>query len=166
MTRPFPSPHSRSVIGAQTADNDNTQYLGMRTQIDHQRHQINPADARRRQIRVMQAIFAGTATIATLALFSAAKPGHAESAVASGSSVRLVDQAADLPAPATAPFGPQFPRTALNMVGNGGLATDDNTSTSNGGGDDYTPGNYSGGWVNNDFPSVDPPPPSPPSPGS
>ena len=96
----------------------------------------------------MQAIFAGAATIATLALFSAAKPGHSESAVASGSSVRLVDQATALAAPATAPFGPQF-------------ATDDNTSTSNGGGDDYTPGNYSGGWVNNDFPSVDPPPPSP-----
>jgi hypothetical protein len=138
----------------------------MRTKIDHQRHQINPADARRRQIRVMQAIFAGTATIATLALFSAAKPGHAESAVASGSSARLLDQATDLPAPATAPFSPQFPQTALNMVGNGGFATDDNTSTSNGGGDDYTPGNYSGGWVNNDFPSVDPPPPPPPSPGS
>jgi uncharacterized membrane protein len=97
---------------------------------------INPPDARRR-LRVIQAIFAGAATIATLALFSAATPGHAESAVASESS-----------------------------VGNGGFATDDNTSTSNGGGDDYTPGNYSGGWVNNDFPSVDPPPPPPPSPAS
>ena len=112
----------------------------------------------------MQVIFAGAAGIATLALFSAAQPGHAESAVASGSSVRLLDQAAtDLPAPATAPFGPQFPQTAPDMVGNGGFATDDNTSTSNGGGDDYTPGNYSGGWVNNDFPSVDPPPPPPAS---
>jgi hypothetical protein len=132
----------------------------MTTTIDHQRHEINPADARRRQIRVMQVIFAGAATVATVALFSSAQPGHAESAVASGSSVRLVDQATDLPA--TAPFGTQFPQTAPNMVGNGGLATDDNTSTSNGGGDDYTPGNYSGGWVNNDFPSVDPPPPPPP----
>ncbi len=83
----------------------------------------------------MQVIFAGAATIATLALFSAAQPGHAESAVASGASVRLVDH--------------------------GGFATDDNTSTSNGGGDDYTPGNYSGGWVNNDFPTNDPPPPPP-----
>lgn len=111
----------------------------------------------------MQAIFAGAATIATLALLSAAQPGHSESTVASGSSVRLVDQVTDLTAPATAPFGPQFPQ---NMAGNGGFATDDNTSTTNGGGDDYTPGNYSGGWVNNDFPSVDPPPPPPPSPGS
>ncbi|SPM39832.1 Mycobacterium numidiamassiliense ORFan [Mycobacterium numidiamassiliense] len=92
----------------------------------------------------MQVIFAGAAT---LALFSAMQPGHAESAVASGS-------------PVTAPFGPQFPRTAPDMVGNG-LATDDNTSTSNGGGDDYTPGNYSGGWGNNDFPTVDAPPPPP-----
>lgn len=108
----------------------------------------------------MQVIFAGAATIATLALFCAAQPGH-ESAVASGSSVRLVDQATDLPAQATAPFGPRFPQTAPDMVGNGGFATDDNTSTSNGGGDDYTPGNYSGGWVNNDFPSVDSPPPPP-----
>jgi hypothetical protein len=107
----------------------------MTTTIDHQRHKINPADAWRRQIRLMQVIFAGAATIATLALFSAAQPGHAEGAVASGASVRLVDH--------------------------GGFATDDNTSTSNGGGDDYTPGNYSGGWVNNDFPSVDPPPPPP-----
>jgi hypothetical protein len=133
----------------------------MTTTIDHQRHEINPADARRRQIRLMQVIFAGAATIATLALFSAAQPGHAESAVASGSSVRLVDQATDLPAQATAPFGPRFPQTAPDMIGNGGFASDDNTSTSNGGGDDYTPGNYSGGWVNNDFPSVDPPPPPP-----
>jgi hypothetical protein len=129
---------------------------------DHQRHEINPADARRRQIRVTQVIFVGAATIATLALVSAAQPGHAESAVAAGSSVRLVDQATDLPAPANTPFGPQFRQTAPRMVGNGGFATDDNTSTSNGGGDDYTPGNYSGGWVNNDFPTNDPPPPPAP----
>ena len=137
----------------------------MTTTIDHQWHEINPADARRRQIRVMQVIFAGAAAIATLALFAAAPLGTGETTVASGS-VRLVDQATDRPVPATAPFGPQFPQTAPNMVGNGGLAADDNTSTSNGGGDDYTPGNYSGGWVNNDFPTSDPPPPSPPSPGS
>lgn len=105
----------------------------------------------------MQVLFAGAATVA---LFSAAQPVHGASAVASGSSVRLVDQATDLPA--NSPFGTQFPETAPNMVGSGGLAADDNTSISNGGGDDYTPGNYSGGWVNNDFPSVDPPPPPPP----
>ena len=120
----------------------------MTTITDHRRHEINPADARRRQIRVMQVIFAGAAT---LALFSAAQPGHSESAAASGPSVRLVNHAAELPALPNAPLG----------AGNGGFATDDNTSTSNGGGDDYTPGNYSGGWVNNDFPSVDPPPPPP-----
>jgi hypothetical protein len=134
----------------------------MTTTVDHQWHEIKPADARRRQIRVMQAIFAGAAVIATLALFDAAPLGTGETAVASGS-LRLVDQATDLPARATAPFGLEFPRTAPNMVGNGGMATDDNTSTSNGGGDDYTPGNYSGGWVNNDFPTSEP---SPPSPGS
>lgn len=106
----------------------------------------------------MHVIFGGAATVAALALFSAAQPPQAESAVASGSSVRLVDQATDLPAPANAPFGPQ---SAPQLVGYGGFATDDNTSTSNGGGDDYTPGNYSGGWVNNDFPSVDPPLPPP-----
>jgi hypothetical protein len=135
----------------------------MTTTVDHERYEINPADARRRQIRVMQVLFAGATTIATLALFSGAQPGHAESAGASGSSVRLADQATDLPAPANAPFGPQFPQTAPHVVGNGSFATDDNTSTSNGGGDNYTPGNYSGGWVNNDFPSVDPPLPPPPS---
>jgi multidrug resistance efflux pump len=46
-------------------------------------HRINSADARRRQIRVMQLIFAGAATVATLALFSAG-PSDTETAVASG----------------------------------------------------------------------------------
>jgi hypothetical protein len=49
------------------------------------------ADARRRQIQLMQVIFAGAAAIATLALFSAAPPGDAGTAVASGS-VQLSDQ--------------------------------------------------------------------------
>jgi hypothetical protein len=44
---------------------------------------INSADARRRQIRAMQLIFAGAATVATLALFSAG-PSSPETAVASG----------------------------------------------------------------------------------
>jgi hypothetical protein len=57
--------------------------------------EINPADARRRQIRVAQMVFAGAATIATFALFSAAQPGDAGTAVASGS------------VPATAPVGLQ-----------------------------------------------------------
>lgn len=107
----------------------------MTTTIDHHWHEINSADARRRKIRVMQAIFAGAATIATLALHSAAWPGDAETVAASGS-VRLVAQANDLPAPALAPVDPQFPQTLLNAVpqtllnavGDGGFAaeSDDN----------------------------------------
>src|ERR1700689_2915511 len=49
------------------------------------RELINSADTRRRQIRVAQLIFAGAAAIATLALFSAASPGNAGTALASGS---------------------------------------------------------------------------------
>ena len=47
---------------------------------------VTPADARRRQIRVMQVIFAGAATVATLALFSAG-PSDTGTAVASGAAV-------------------------------------------------------------------------------
>jgi hypothetical protein len=61
-------------------------------------HQINSADARRRQIRLMQVLFAGAATVATLALFSAG-PSDTNNAVASG------------PAPAAA-SGPQSPQAA------------------------------------------------------
>ena len=46
-------------------------------------HHINSADARRRQIRVMQRLFAGAATVATLALFNAG-PSNQDTAVASG----------------------------------------------------------------------------------
>jgi hypothetical protein len=46
-------------------------------------HDINSAGARRRQIRVMQALFGGAATVATLALFSAG-PSDPQTAVASG----------------------------------------------------------------------------------
>ncbi len=76
----------------------------------------------------MQVLFAGAATVATLALFSAAQPGTAGPAVASGS-VRLVDQATDLPAPAAAPFGPQLSQTAPSVGGAGGnvIAVDDDT---------------------------------------
>ncbi|SPM40495.1 Mycobacterium numidiamassiliense ORFan [Mycobacterium numidiamassiliense] len=45
-------------------------------------HKIRTVDARRRQIRLMQVILAGAATVATLALFGPAQPGG--SAVASG----------------------------------------------------------------------------------
>jgi hypothetical protein len=46
-------------------------------------HRINSADARCRQIRVMQLIFAGAATVATLAL-SSAGPSDPQTTVASG----------------------------------------------------------------------------------
>jgi hypothetical protein len=78
---------------------------------------VNSADAPRRQVRMAQVMFAGAATIATLALFSAPSPGSAETAVASGS-VR-----------ATAPIGPQFPLTAPSMVGGGVIAVDDDSSS-------------------------------------
>ncbi len=68
----------------------------------------------------MQAIFAGTATIATLALFSAERPDGPQTSVPSGT-VRLTDQANDLPAPAIAPPGPQSAETVPNMVGHAGV---------------------------------------------
>jgi hypothetical protein len=46
-------------------------------------HITNPADARRR--RAMQLILAGAATVATLALFSAAPSGDANAAASSAS---------------------------------------------------------------------------------
>jgi hypothetical protein len=73
-------------------------------------HQINSADARRRQIRVMQVLFAGAAAAATLALFSAG-PSDPRTAVASGS-VRLADEVTDQPAPAPASSGRQLPQAA------------------------------------------------------
>jgi hypothetical protein len=81
-------------------------------------HVINSADARRRQIRVAQVIFAGAATIATLALFSAASPGNAETAVVAGS------------VPATAPVSPQSPQAAPSMVGGSVIAVDDTNPSS------------------------------------
>ena len=45
----------------------------------------------KRQIRLMQVIFAGAATVATLTLWGAARPGDAGTVVASGS-VQLSDQ--------------------------------------------------------------------------
>jgi hypothetical protein len=79
-------------------------------------HVINTAEARRRQVRMAQLLFAGAATTATLALFSAASPGSAETAVASGS-VRT-----------TALVSPQLPLAAPSMVGGGIIAVDDDTS--------------------------------------
>ena len=72
----------------------------MRTANDHQRHRIESAGARRRQIRLIQVIFAGAATIATLVLFNAARPGDAATDTAAGP-LLLVSLVTDLPAPAT-----------------------------------------------------------------
>jgi hypothetical protein len=52
--------------------------------------------------RVMRVTCAGAAAIATLALFDAALLGTGQTTIASGS-VRLVDQATDLPTPPPAP---------------------------------------------------------------
>jgi hypothetical protein len=65
-------------------------------------------------------IVATPANIVTLALFSAVRPDGPQTSVPSGT-VRLTDQASDLPAPATAPPGPQSPQTVPNMVGRGGV---------------------------------------------
>jgi hypothetical protein len=92
-------------------------------------HQINSADVRRRQIRLMQVLFAGAATVATLALFSVGS-NDPQTAVASGS-VRLAGQVTDLPAPA-APVGPQLPQAAPIGPGSAGsiIAVDDTNPSS------------------------------------
>jgi hypothetical protein len=72
-------------------------------------HEIHSADARRRRIRLMQVIFAGAATVATLALFSAARPGDAGTAVATGT---------------------QSVQTAPSGTGGGVIAVDDTNPSS------------------------------------
>jgi hypothetical protein len=99
------SPHSRSIIGAQPAANNDTQHLEMTTALDHQWHEINSAKGRSQRRLVAQVIFAGAAAIAMLALFGAASQGTGDNTVPSGS-VRLVDQATDVPAPPPPPEGP------------------------------------------------------------
>jgi hypothetical protein len=74
-------------------------------------HETKPTDTRRRQIRLIQVIFAGAATVAALALFSAARPGDA-TAVATG---------------------PQFAQAAPSLAGAGGFATDDTNFVSDNG---------------------------------
>jgi hypothetical protein len=83
-------------------------------------HHTNSADARRRQIRLMQVLFAGAATVATLALFSAG-PSDTTNVVASG------------PPPATV-TGPQLPQAAPIASGAAGniIAVDDDTNPSSG----------------------------------
>ncbi|PRI14181.1 hypothetical protein [Mycobacterium shigaense] len=48
-------------------------------------HDAPIADARRRQIRAIQLLFAGAAAAATLALFGAAQPGGSTASLAAGS---------------------------------------------------------------------------------
>lgn len=79
----------------------------MATTTDHPWHDNSSADDRRRQIRLIQTIFAGVATVAMLMLFHAAQPDEAKTLGASGT-VRLADRATDLP----------------NLVGAGGIAAD------------------------------------------
>jgi hypothetical protein len=74
--------------------------------------EVHSADARRRRIRLMQVIFAGAATMATLALFSAARPGDADTAVT---------------------MGTRSAQTAPGGTGAGGfIAVDDDTNPSSG----------------------------------
>ena len=80
---------------------------------------ISTADARRRQARVGQVIFAGAGTVATLALFNAASPGSAETAIASVS------------AGASTPFSPQSAPAASGVVGGRVIAVDDNGNSVN-----------------------------------
>ncbi|MUL49352.1 hypothetical protein FZI85_00285 [Mycobacterium sp. CBMA293] len=93
------------------------------------RQHIEPDNGRRRQIPAMQLIFVGAATFATLTLFNAAQSGDTAAVVAAGP-VHLADYATNMPAPAAAPFG-HVPQTAPSVLGAGGFAADDNTSTSN-----------------------------------
>ena len=83
---------------------------------------INAVGARRRQLRLLQLVFAGTAALAVLALFDAARP-HTTAPVLSSASVHLVDLA--VPAPASGPSGLQLPQTPPNLAG-GGFAADTN----------------------------------------
>jgi hypothetical protein len=92
----------------------------MTTTTPSQVDQINATGARRRQLRLIQLIFAGAAAIAMLALFDAARPDTTGS-VLNSASVRLADMA--VAAPASDPFGPQLPQTPPSLAG-GGFAAD------------------------------------------
>jgi hypothetical protein len=80
-------------------------------------HTTNPADARRRHIRAMQLIFAGAATVATFALFSAAPQGEANAA---------------------APSGPQYAQVAPGANGGSIIAVNDNDNNNPSSGDVFT----------------------------
>ena len=72
--------------------------------------ELNSTGAPRRQIRLLQLVFAGAATVAAFALFSAAQPGGAAT-VATPVTVHLA--------------------AAPNMAGAGGFPTDDNGNSVN-----------------------------------
>lgn len=80
--------------------------------------QSNATGARRRQLRLLQLIFAGAAALAMLALFDAARPDTTGS-VLDSASVRLTD----LAVPASGPSGLQFPQAPPSVAG--GFAADD-----------------------------------------
>jgi hypothetical protein len=88
-------------------------------------HTINTAGARRRQLRLTPPLFAGTAALAILALFGAARP-DTTAPVLNSASVHLVDLA--VPAPASGPSGLQLPQAPPNLAGGGfAVDTDDDT---------------------------------------
>jgi hypothetical protein len=78
----------------------------MKIASDHPEQETQSADGRRRHIRAVHMIFAGAATIATLALLNMAQPGAAETAIASGS-VQLADSGFATDDPSDPGFAPQ-----------------------------------------------------------
>jgi hypothetical protein len=74
--------------------------------------QLHAAGARRRQLRILQLIFAAAAAIAMLAFFNAAHPDATGTPLGS---VRLTDVSIASPLPQTPP----------GLIGSGGLAADD-----------------------------------------
>ena len=112
----------RAIATSQPAASNEEQNRHMTTTTPSQIHDINAVGAQRRQLRLMQLIFAGAAALAMLALFDAARPDTTGS-VLNSASVRLAD--ATIPAPASGPSGLHFPQTPPNLSGGGGFATDD-----------------------------------------
>ena len=102
----------RAIAVSQPAARTEAQTGYMTTTAPSQVHEINRTDAHRRQLRMLQLIFAGAAAIAMLALFDAARPDTTQSVFASRS-VHLIDQA--------------FPETPPSVIGGGGFAADDSS---------------------------------------
>jgi hypothetical protein len=83
----------------------------MNTTAGRERHETDTAGARRRQLSMMQLIFAGAAAIVMLALSDTARPDITHTVLGSRT-VRLTD------------VGVQLPETPPNLSG-GGFAADD-----------------------------------------